>query len=272
MSAQLREAASVILLRRAKPGFEVFLLRRHKRASFMASAFVFPGGASEPDEDARTAAARELFEEAGVLLARADATSDARTLEVPIVGLLRRRILDGAEAGGTLRAAGLGWSTDALVPWSHWITPSIEPKRFSARFFVCELPSGQIPSFDEVETVDQAWVRPREAIERAGELQLPPPQIRTFWELSQLGTIEEVIAAGRARSDEPHPIMPRLRTLVPGAPPTLLLPWDPEYTEHGTGDATPLTYTPRWAIGPSRFILEDRTWTHVAAPGSTTAG
>jgi hypothetical protein len=36
MSAQLREAASVILLRRAAPGFEVFLLRRHRKASFMA--------------------------------------------------------------------------------------------------------------------------------------------------------------------------------------------------------------------------------------------
>jgi 8-oxo-dGTP pyrophosphatase MutT (NUDIX family) len=272
MSAQLREAASVILLRRAEPGFEVFLLRRHKRASFMASAFVFPGGASEPGEEARTAAARELFEEAGVLLARADPTAQGQTLEVPIVGMLRRRILDGAGAATVLSSAGLAWSTEMLVPWAHWITPSIEPKRFSARFFACELPSSQVPSFDDVETVDQTWVSPREALERAGELQLPPPQIRTFWELSQLETIEDVIATGRARSDEPHPIMPRLRTLAPGDPPCLLLPWDPEYTELGTGDATPLTYTPRWAVGPSRFILEDRTWKHIGAPGSTTAG
>ena len=272
MSAQLREAASVILLRRASPGFEVFLLRRHKRASFMASAFVFPGGATESGEDARTAAARELFEEAGVLLARADASRDANTLEVPIVGLLRRRILGGADAHASLSAVGLAWSTEAMVPWAHWITPSIEPKRFSARFFACELPSGQVPSFDDVETVDQAWVSPREALARAGELALPPPQIRTFWELSQLDTIEEVLVAGRARGEEPHPIMPRLRTAGPDGERCLLLPWDPEYTEHGTGDATPLTYAPRWATGPSRFILEDRTWKHVAAPGSTTAG
>ena len=271
MSVQLREAASVILLRRAKPGFEVFLLRRHKRASFMASAFVFPGGTTEPGEDARTAAARELFEEAGVLLARADATVESRTLEVPIVAQLRRRILEGADAHASLTAVGLAWSTDPLIPWSHWITPSIEQKRFSARFFVCELPSAQVPSFDDIETVDQAWVRPREAIERAGELQLPPPQVRTFWELSQLDTIEQVFAAGRARSEEPHPILPRPRALVPGDPVCLLLPWDPEYVEVGMGDAAPLAYTPRWASGPSRFILEDRTWKHVDAPGSTTA-
>jgi 8-oxo-dGTP pyrophosphatase MutT (NUDIX family) len=272
MSAQLREAASVILLRRAEPGFEVFLLRRHKRASFMASSFVFPGGGAEPGEDARTAAARELFEEAGVLLARADANLDTETLELPIQAVLRRRILDGNDAASSLRAAGLSWSTDTLVPWAHWITPSIEPKRFSARFFVCELPGAQAPSFDEVETVDQAWVRPREALERAGELQLPPPQLRTFWELERHDSIADVLAAGRARADEPHPIMPRLRTAAPGEPLCLLLPWDPEYTETGTGDAAPLTYTPRWATGPSRFILEDRTWRHVAAPGSTPAG
>jgi len=272
MSAQLREAASVILLRRASPGFEVFVLRRHQRASFMASMFVFPGGATEPGEDARTAAARELFEEAGVLLARAEPNVEAtRTLEIPIVGALRKRILGGAPASAALAAAGLSWSTDMLVPWSHWITPSIEPRRFSARFFTCEMPSGQVPSFDDVETVEQQWVRPLDAIARAGELQLPPPQIRTFWELSQLDTIEEVLAAGRARGEEPHPIMPRLRAQALGEPRCLLLPWDPEYIETGTGDGTPLTYQPRWAIGPSRFILEDRTWKHVDAAGSTIA-
>lgn len=262
----------MILLRRARPGFEVFLLRRHQRASFMASMFVFPGGATESGEDARTAAARELFEEAGVLLARSDAKLETQTLEIPIVGVLRRRILGGVPAREALATAGLTWSTDVLVPWSHWITPSIEPRRFSARFFTCEMPSAQTPSFDDIETVEQCWVRPAEALERAGELQLPPPQIRTFWELSQLDTIEEVMAAGRARGDEPHPIMPRLRTQPEGEPRCLLLPWDAEYTEHGTGDATPLTYSPRWAVGPSRFILEDRTWKHIAAPGSTIAG
>jgi hypothetical protein len=205
------------------------------------------------------------------LLARADASLEAETLEMPVVAQLRRRILDGADAAAAMRRAGLAWSTDVLVPWSHWITPSIEPKRFSARFFVCELPSAQSPSFDEVETVDQVWIRPREAVERAGELQLPPPQLRTLWELSQLDTIAEVIAAGRARAEEPHPIMPRLRAAAAGEPLCLLLPWDPEYTVTGSGDAAPLTYTPRWAVGPSRFLQEGRTWKHVDAPGSTSA-
>lgn len=260
----------MILLRRAPGGFEVFLVRRRKSASFMASACVFPGGAAEPDEDARTTAARELFEEAGVLLAR-DSGEHGETLEMVTQASLRKRILDGAPAAAVLKLAGLEWSTDTLVPWAHWITPSVESKRFSARFFVCELPSGQVPSFDDIETVEEVWVRPADAIARAAELALPPPQVRTCWELAALATIEAVLETGRARADEPHPIMPRLAQ-GGGESPCLLLPWDPAYLVEGVGDSTPLTYQPRWANGPSRFVMEDRAWKHVAAPGSTIAG
>jgi 8-oxo-dGTP pyrophosphatase MutT (NUDIX family) len=267
----IREAASIILLRRIAvgAGFEVFLVRRHRGSSFMASAFVFPGGAAEAGEDARTAAARELFEEAGVLLARAAENLDSETLELMSQAALRKEILGGASAAATLMAAGLEFSTDQLVPWSHWITPSIEPKRFSARFFVVEIPAGQQPQFDATETVDQTWVTPQDALERAAELQLPPPQVRTFWELAQHKSISQVLAAGKARATQPHPIMPRL---MPGTSPALLLPWDPDYLTKGTGESTPLTYQPSWATGPSRFILDGTSWKHVAAPGSTSAG
>lgn len=287
----------MILLRRSAHGPEVLLLRRRKGASFMASAFVFPGGGADPGEDARTAAARELFEEAGVLLARdavggrsatmhdgpslsdAVAPPDADTLldeDVPpavhSIDELRARVLAGEHATAVLAASGLTWWTDVLVPWAHWITPSTEsPRRFSARFFVAELPEGQAPRFDDVETVEQIWVAPADAIARAGELMLPPPQLRTMWELQGLATIEAVLAAAQVRAGEPHPILPRRATGDDGGP-CLLLPWDPEYGERGTGESAPLTYHPAWARGPSRFVLEDRSWKHVAAPGSTTAG
>ena len=271
----IREAASVILLRTAARGFEVFLLRRSRSARFMASAYVFPGGVAEPGEDARTAGARELFEEAGVLLAR-DIGSDSDTLELQNQASIRKRILDGAPAAAALKLAGLEWSTDMLVPWSHWITPSVETNRFSARFFVMELPAGQQPQCDATETIDQLWVSPAEAIDRAGELQLPPPQVRTCWELAEHTTIEAVLASGRRRATEPHPILPRLAPSVASTTgvvaPCLLLPWDSEYTVIGTGDSAPLTYSPAWARGPSRFVLEDRRWKHVDGPGSITAG
>jgi 8-oxo-dGTP pyrophosphatase MutT (NUDIX family) len=262
--SKVREAASVILLRQAARGFDVFLLRRHRGASFMASSYVFPGGATEAGEDARTAAARELFEEAGVLLARDSAESAAETLELPSQERMRTRILAGTPAETVLKLSGLAWSTEVLVPWAHWITPSIEPKRFSARFFVTELPPGQVPQFDATETVDQVWVTPDQALARSKELALPPPQVRTFWELAQYKTIAEVLAAAKKRADEPHPIMPRLSPTNGG--PCLLLPWDPDYTITGTGEATPLAYVPTWATGPSRFYMQDGAWKHVVAP------
>jgi 8-oxo-dGTP pyrophosphatase MutT (NUDIX family) len=224
----IREAASVILLRAAGSAFEVFFVRRHRGASFMASASVFPGGGAENGEGARTTAARELREEAAVTVA-----------------------------------------PDRLAPWAHWITPSIEQKRFSAHFFVAELPPGEQPQFDRVETVDMMWVTPRDAIERAGEFGLPPPQIRTCWELAEHPTIAAVLAAARERAQEPHAILPRAAAVRDR--PCLLLPWDPEYTTKGTGDAAPMLQRPRWARGPSRFVLEDSRWNHVEGPGSTSA-
>ncbi len=285
MTTPLREAASVILLRRGKKGgppFEVFLLRRRKGASFMASAFVFPGGGTEANEDARTCAARELFEEAGILLVREkernpdpfgeesmNQTLGDDSALFSIAGL-RKKVLAGANPTELISEYRLQWWTDCLIPWSHWITPSIEPKRFSARFFVCELPGGQKPSFDGEETVEEVWVAPADAITRAGELSLPPPQLRTMYELASFSSIQEVLAAANKRAEEPHPILPRLRTLEVGDKgPTLLLPWDPDYAQLGTGESAPLTYAASWATGPSRFVLEGGAWKHIDAPSAS---
>src|SRR3954469_11364131 len=93
-----RPSASVILVRDGESGrLETFMVRRHARSRVAPSAYVFPGGTVRADDaatsvtsaaalsersDARlevgiacayyVAAVRELFEEAGVLLARTD--------------------------------------------------------------------------------------------------------------------------------------------------------------------------------------------------------
>lgn len=99
-AVELRDAATVMLVRDATdggPGIEVFMLRRNLNSDFVGGAYVFPGGAVDPedrhddlepicsgrsDRDASerlgiergglaywVAAIRESFEEAGVLLA-----------------------------------------------------------------------------------------------------------------------------------------------------------------------------------------------------------
>src|ERR687896_971973 len=97
---EVQPAATVILVRDAGQGgvgsFEVLMLRRHPESVFAADAWVFPGGRVDDGDGAGTplgagpsdadasralglpagglaywvAAARECFEEAGILLAR----------------------------------------------------------------------------------------------------------------------------------------------------------------------------------------------------------
>jgi 8-oxo-dGTP pyrophosphatase MutT (NUDIX family) len=270
VASEIRDAASVILVRPRDGGgpLEVFLLRRHKRSGFMASAFVFPGGIAEPsDTGPRNTAARELFEEAGILIGAALEPEDREAI--------RERAVAGGDANALLAEAGATFDLDALHYYAHWITPSIEPRRYSARFYVARLPAGQQPRFDNVETVEQLWVTPGEALERAGELRLPPPQVRTFMDMASAADRgwRALVDHAAERAARPAPILPRMAP-APSMPSgfALLLPWDPEYRSRGTGDAHPLEPDHPLASGPSRFVLEDQTWRNVAAPALTDAG
>lgn len=241
---------------------EVLLLRRHKGASFMSNAYVFPGGIAEPDEtDLRQTAARELFEEAGVLIA--DRPVPADTLRE-----WRERAAAGENLSGLLEAGRVKLALEQLHYFAHWVTPSIEKRRYSARFFVAELPDGQTPSFDAKETVDEVWVTPEEALARAGELRLPPPQVRTFFDmLAPAATgFAALIADAEERERDPQPILPRMCQLDGGF--ALLLPWDPDYASRGSGDKVEMRADHPLATGPSRFVLEESTWKNVYAPGS----
>lgn len=266
-----RPAASVILVRGRPPSgeLEVFLVRRHRKATFMSSACVFPGGIADPGEDdLRVTAARELFEEAGVLLA--DRAIDADTLAD-----WRARINAGeAELADLLRDAGAAIAVDRLHYFAHWITPSIERRRYSAEFFVAELPTGQVPSFDNRETVDEFWVTPAEALARAGELRLPPPQVRTFHDIRAAAETgyDALVALCAERALHRHPLMPRMAPL-PGGGFALLLPWDPDYVSRGQGDLYEIPADHPLATGPSRFVLEEMAWKNVyPAPASPTEG
>src|SRR6266566_4313044 len=69
-----RASATVLLLRGDEP-WELLMVHRPGGADFAPGAYVFPGGTvheddREFDDELRGAAARELFEETGILLAR----------------------------------------------------------------------------------------------------------------------------------------------------------------------------------------------------------
>jgi len=251
-------AASVILLRAG----QVYLVRRHAQASFMKLSYVFPGGGVDPaDESTDLAAIRELFEEAGVLLCK----------ELPDAAALRRLrdlVFAPADFATTLAAHGLHPDPSRLRLWARWVTPSVEPRRFDATFFVAELPGGQTPEIDGREVIEERWMTPAEALlaHEQGEIRLPPPQIRMLFELAFVGSERDWDSALARRLDRSAWILPRLARLD-GAHPALLLPWDPEYWTAGTGEGHPLPSGHPWAWGPSRFVLERDAWRLRDAPG-----
>lgn len=227
----------------------------------MASSYVFPGGvANDTDRgEMRVTAARELFEEAGVLLSNPD-------IEMAVAEGWRPHVDAGdADLRVLLGEAGAELATGRLFPYGHWITPSIEKRRYSARFFVARMPAKQVASPCNRETVDELWVTPAEGLARKGELRLPPPQVRTLLELREAAEAgwADVQALCALRERAPHAILPRMRPLDSGF--ALLLPWDPEYESHGTGDSLPMPPGHPLATGPSRFVLGPDGWEHVEA-------
>jgi 8-oxo-dGTP pyrophosphatase MutT (NUDIX family) len=227
-----RHASTVVLLREGDGGpggLEVYLLRRHVDMAFAAGMCVFPGGGVDKrDFDADIgwvgpepatwagllgceealaralvcAAVRETFEESGVLLAGpteesvvadttgADWEDDRRRLEareVSFTSFLERR--------------GLRLRTDLLRLWGSWVTPVFEPRRFDARFFIAELPAGQVTRDVSTESDEVLWAPIGEAIRAVDEHEvlMLPPTYCTCLELYDFVRPAEALAAAESR-------------------------------------------------------------------------
>jgi 8-oxo-dGTP pyrophosphatase MutT (NUDIX family) len=245
-----RHASTVVLLRDAQGGPEVYLLRRVKGMAFAAGMHVFPGGSVDPaDAEAHTgwagppaaqwaewfgadeplaralvcAAVRETFEECGVLLAGpsetellADVSSDEWEAE--------RVALEAREQSLSelLERRGLVLRSDLLRPFAHWITPEVEPKRFDTRFFLAEMPAGQVCRDVGSEADERLWVRVAGALEQ-GLKMLPP----TFVSLKDLAGYADV----RSALDAPREVTlvaPKLVVLADDSV-RFVLPGDVDY-------------------------------------------
>jgi 8-oxo-dGTP pyrophosphatase MutT (NUDIX family) len=255
VARNLRPAATVIVLRDAASGPEVFMVRRHQDSPFMGGAWVFPGGRVDPADAGaadvswcdgldiaehlsmppatavahRLAALRELFEEAGVLLAR-DTPRHFVSLAEPAVRERFAQYRHDVHAG-TISLKTLATrervrvSLDALVPFARWITPPLDPRQFDASFYVTRMPPDQTPVADATETTHEAWLKPAAAIARAQaqEITLPPPTWTTLRELESFATVDAAIHWAAHRRIEPRE--PLLHTV--GGEHLLLLPGDP---------------------------------------------
>ena len=297
MIAIPKKAATVILLRAKKPkGFDIFLLKRHEKSSFMGGNFVYPGGRVDRDDGSLEicsfskgitldeaqrmlggafspkesfahwiAGIRELFEEAGVLLAYDQEGNlfQIRNREEHERFSHYRESLQ--KAGLTIcemaQKEKLLFALDQLHYYAHWITPEARSERFDTRFFLARYPSGQEATHDQRETTVGIWLTPREALDEntKREVALSPPTLKTLEDLSRFKTIEEIFASLINR--EIRPILPVLTKILSG--PLIIFPWDPEYGLFQKGETpSPLNHGRASQPGDNttRLILKEGIW------------
>jgi 8-oxo-dGTP pyrophosphatase MutT (NUDIX family) len=259
-----RDAATIIVLRPGEGAhdggeLEVLCVRRHKSSGFLGGAVVFPGGKVDPSDadaswtdlvtalparadgmegDARAlaiAACREALEEAGIVPILGDVPGGVEGLRARA----KETTFQTAIAGAGVRLA-----IDRLVPWARWVTPTAEARRFDARFYLLELPAGQVASHDDHETTMSFWATPDEVLARSdrGEIFLAPPTSRSV-ELLR-GARDLAGARAIAARQSLAPICPTFVVDDQGG--FLALPGDPA---HEIRD--------RRVDGPTRFVLRD---------------
>lgn len=217
-AAFARLSATVVLLRDAPDGLEVYVHRRHTAMAFAGGMIAFPGGCVDPVDDETAHAADDLPAWADQL--DADPTRSRAFLRAAI------RETD-EETGVRLDPAG-------LVPWARWVTPRFEERRYDTWFFLAALPSGQEAADVSGEVEDVAWMRPAVVTERAeaGEMVMLPPTFAVLTELQRFASTDEALAAGEGRE---------IGTVLPGwvddgEHVRALLPWDPGYPGDDPGE------------------------------------
>jgi 8-oxo-dGTP pyrophosphatase MutT (NUDIX family) len=263
MSTVPKKAATIILLRdKGLEGFEVLLLKRHDKSNFFAGNYVYPGGGLEPADCAPdlhalcrglspgeasrilggptppdeslgywVAAVRELFEEAGILLAYSQKgpTFGAELLKDPTKLSGYRTSLHDRKVSlrEMAQIEGFTLALDQIIYYGHWITPEARPLRFDTRFFLARHPEGQEADHDRQETTARVWISPVKALEAnlRGEIVLSPPTLKTLEDLSGFQRVGDILASAR-KIDKP-PILPVLAKVPEGS--LLVFPWDPEY-------------------------------------------
>jgi 8-oxo-dGTP pyrophosphatase MutT (NUDIX family) len=268
-----RPSATVLVARDVSSGSpEIFMVRRHAKSGFMGGAHVFPGGTvDQADRDPGflqcidhhdpetlhrslgeasnasssdalaiyVSAIRETLEEAGIFLGTGVTPAEITSG--------RGALLAGEAFLSVVRRWHGELSLSTLVPLARWVTPKMEARRYDAQFFLARHPEGQRAVHDDIETTEGVWLNPQDALERAdaGDIQLPPPTLRTLFHLRSFTTVDAMLADASSR---PSPrIQPEISS--DGRRVVLALPGDPRHSE--SQPAFP---------GPTRIVLDEGRW------------
>ena len=253
-----KDAAAVILLRpNTDPNNpEVYWVKRSTKLAFLGGYRAFPGGQREPfdaevrvqncEDEERAAmiscAARELFEEVGVLLARG-----SKTLTVG----QRASLFDDLESKRVtwpqlLDHFGLQLDANDFTFAGRWLTPPFAPRRFDTWFFLVNCPDKQDPRVTpDSELESGEWIAARDAFEQwqQSEIIVVPPVLHVVKTLSEgldADLIERFLAIPEAHGE-----------------PTRRIEFHPNYICFPVRTPTrpPATHTNCYLIYTSREIL-----------------
>lgn len=242
--------AATVLLLQDKP-LKVLLMKRTRKAVFAGDMWVFPGGRVNLDEKAdlsqyeafqapakdplssfHVASVREVFEEAGVLLARAQGSLDLVDLTTKVNNFpgARKSLHQGdITLLQLLETHHLTMANDLLHSIAKWITPPGSPRRFDTHFFICKMPERQTATHDDNELVEQAFLSASEALAayHAGEMMMMTPTLTMLSVLLQFQSSDDLLSALEASDDE-------FRVKVDSKTRQLLFPGDSGYPSAST--------------------------------------
>ncbi len=202
--------AASVLLARGSDAAELFVVRRAASLRFLGGFLAFPGGkvcAADRTlnlvDDQETAgrlsfspeyvvaAARELFEETGVLLARRpDGSFPSHGL---VLAYLRRKMAtENLEFATVLSRLGLTLRVDDFRPLGRLTTPPFIPTRFDTAFFLARLPANQQAEVWQGELEAGEWASATSVLERwrRGECLVSPPTLVMLQALQSLSVAE----------------------------------------------------------------------------------
>lgn len=251
-----RQAAAIVIWRaRQKQGIEVFIAQRAETLAAFGGFWAFVGGTLDA-EDAHTdvdgakcaeplvaAAARELFEETGILALHkslAPSAADKRAWRHAVLKQSRSYRTGLAERG--LRIDGA-----RFVPFGQWQSPPFSAVRFDCQYFALQLPESQAPDLWDGELTQGRWLTPKAALDAHdhGEMLLAYPVLATMRLLHQA---QGDVAAAAARAEQyGDTLVRRGGTLVPGV---RMLPLK-------SPTLPPATHTNCYILGEQELIIVD---------------
>ncbi len=180
--------AASIMLARTRGSKEIFVVARAPALRFLGGFLAFPGGKAHSSDEAlarntpgltgqHVAAIRELFEEAGVLLAR---DAGGRYLPAEKLASLRRELMaEQITFHDLLFEHKLHLHPEDLTFIGSLVTPPFAPFRFDTAFFVAVLPPGQTAEVWPGELTEGNWRTAEQVLDdwNAGDMLVSPPTV-----------------------------------------------------------------------------------------------